>query len=124
MRARDHCEYCKIAEADSGFAHQVDHIVSKKHGGGADFENLALACAIWNRHKGSDVASFDPDSGELIALFHPRRNEWTDHFEIKEGRIEPKTAIGRVTAKILRFNVPERIEERVLLQRLQRYPGP
>jgi hypothetical protein len=31
-RAGNRCEYCLIHENDAGFPHQVDHVVSRKHG--------------------------------------------------------------------------------------------
>ena len=55
-RAGLRCEYCLI-DGDAGFPHQVDHIVSRKHGGISEFENLAFACILCTRHEGSDVAS-------------------------------------------------------------------
>jgi 5-methylcytosine-specific restriction endonuclease McrA len=39
-----------------GFPHQVDHIVSRKHGGESTSDNLAYACVIYNRYKGTDIA--------------------------------------------------------------------
>ncbi len=64
------CEYCLIHEDDGGFAHQIDHIVSRKHGGSSDFQNLAYACVFCNRHKGSDIASIDPETAQAVRLFH------------------------------------------------------
>ena len=40
-RAEYRCEYCLIHEDDVGFRHQIDHVVSRKHGGSSDFDNLA-----------------------------------------------------------------------------------
>ena len=37
-RANNVCEYCLIGEADSYFRHQVEHIISLKHGGLSDFD--------------------------------------------------------------------------------------
>jgi len=42
-RAASRCEYCGIAEADTYFGCEVDHIVSEKHGGLTEEVNLALA---------------------------------------------------------------------------------
>lgn len=38
-RAAYHCEYCLIHEDDAGFPHEIDHIISRKHGGLSDPEN-------------------------------------------------------------------------------------
>ena len=56
-RANAGCEYCGIAETDTWFGCEVDHIISEKHGGLTGPENLALACVTCNRAKGSDIAS-------------------------------------------------------------------
>lgn len=52
-RSGGRCEYCLIREDDASFAHEVDHIVSLKHGGETEGFNLAYACFICNRFKGS-----------------------------------------------------------------------
>jgi hypothetical protein len=77
---------------------------------------------ICNRYKGSDVASIEPRTGEIIRLFDPRRDRWEDHFRIDSALIEPITNVGSTTARLLRLNAPERILERRLLQSLGRYP--
>jgi len=121
-RAGQRCEYCLIHEDDVGFWHQVDHIVSRKHGGSSAADNLAYACVICNRHKGSDVASIDPRTGEIVRLFNPRSDHWADHFQLEGAVIEPVSSIGSATASLLRLNAPERISERALLQSLGRSP--
>jgi 5-methylcytosine-specific restriction endonuclease McrA len=45
-RAQGRCEYCLIHEDDSGFRHEVDHIVSRKHGGESSMANLAYSCSL------------------------------------------------------------------------------
>ncbi len=123
-RAGHRCEYCLIREEDTGFPHQVDHIISRKHGGSSAADNLALAYIVCNRHKGGDVASIDVDTGEVVPLFHPRRDRWADHFRISGEHIEPLTTkVGRVTIGLLRLNAAERLSERRLLQTLGDYPA-
>jgi len=122
QRAKERCEYCLLHEGDAGFPHQIDHIVSRKHGGSSTLDNLAFACVICNRYKGSDVASIEPGTGGIIRLFDPRRDRWTDHFRIEGARVESITPIGATTVRLLRLNAPERILERRLLQTLSRYP--
>ena len=58
-RADALCEYCLIAETDTFFGCEVDHIISEKHGGATQLDNLAYACTFCNRHKGSDIGSID-----------------------------------------------------------------
>lgn len=122
QRAGQRCEYCLIYEDDAGFPHQVDHILSRKHGGSSTSDNLAYACVVCNRHKGSDVASIDLRTGEIVPLFNPRRDRWVDHFRVVGALIEPISSIGLATARLLRLNAPERILERQMLQSLGRYP--
>jgi hypothetical protein len=121
-RAEYRCEYCLIHENDVGFPHQIDHVVSRKHGGSSDFDNLAYACVLCNRRKGTDIASIDPKTAEAVRLFHPRRDRWTDHFRLHGGVIEPLTDIGIATVRFLRLNAAERIAERRLRQSLGGYP--
>ena len=96
-RANECCEYCLLPEVQAFFPHEPDHIIATKHGGQSTIDNFALACFDCNRFKGSDIASIDPESGELIQLFNPRTQGWDEHFTIQNGLIIPRTAIGRVT---------------------------
>ena len=120
-RAGNRCEYCLIHENDAGFPHQVDHVVSRKHGGTSAFDNLAYACILCNRYKGSDVASINPKTGEAVRLFHPRQDRWTDHFRLDADFIEPLSEVGSV-ARLLRLNAAERLAERRLLM-FPRHPA-
>jgi hypothetical protein len=115
QRAHDCCEYCPIPQAFSLLSHEIDHIVAEKHGGETVESNLALCCALCNQRKGTDLTSIDEATGVIERLFHPRQHRWTDHFRLKDGRIEPLTSIGRVSARLLQFNLPERIAERLVL---------
>ncbi len=121
-RALRRCEYCLLQEADAGFPHQIDHVISRKHGGTTHADNLALACYLCNRYKGSDIASLDPRTNELVRLFHPRQDLWAEHFGIAGSVIEPLTQIGIATCRLLRLNSPARVVERQALQALDRYP--
>lgn len=114
-RAQGCCEYCLISEQVTLFVHQVDHIIAEKHGGLTAIDNLALACVLCNKYKGSDIASIDGESGDIIRLYHPRRDNWQEHFLLSAANIMPLTAIGRVTASLLQFNRAERVAERELL---------
>lgn len=121
-RAGGCCEYCLLAEEDAFFPHESDHIIATKHGGASILDNLAFACFDCNRFKGSDIASRDAVSGALVSLFNPRMHQWNRHFQLDGGRILPLTSIGRVTALLLKFNLPQRVEVRATLARTGRYP--
>jgi hypothetical protein len=122
-RAGHRCEYCLLGEDDAHFPHEPDHIIAEKHGGTSSLDNLAPACFDCNRFKGSNIASIEPETNELIPLFNPRMQEWPKHFAIREGAIIPTTAIGRVTVLVLRLNLLERVETRELLAEIGEYPA-
>lgn len=123
QRAEQRCEYCLLAEEQAFLPHEPDHIIAEKHGGATTFENLALACFDCNRFKGSDIASLDPMTGELTPLFNPRTQKWSDHFQTVDGKILSLTSVGRVTAKLLKLNLPKRVEVREILVKIGRYPA-
>ena len=123
QRANHCCEYCLIPESVSLFSHQVDHVIAEKHGGLTDINNLALACIICNKYKGSDIASIDPEDNKVVRLFHPRRDSWNEHFSLSNAGITPLTSVGRVTVSLLQFNRAERIAERNLLIKAGIYSG-
>lgn len=122
LRARGCCQYCLLQQADAGIPHQIDHVISRKHRGTGHPDNLALACYLCNRYKGSDIASIHPGTGELVRLFHPRQDRWAEHFRIAGSIIEPLTTMGVATSHLLRLNIPARVVERQALQGLDRYP--
>ena len=117
------CEYCLIHEADSVFAHEIDHIISLKHGGLTELKNLAYSCVFCNRMKGSDIGSILLPDRKFVRLFDPRIDVWREHFQIDDGFIEALTEIGAVTVKILDINHFERIIERRELILDDRYPS-
>jgi hypothetical protein len=79
MRAERLCEYCLIHEDDTFYGCEVDHIISEKHGGQTHESNLAYACPFCNRNKGSDIASIDSGTGDLVRARcrRPRRPPWS-----------------------------------------------
>lgn len=115
LRARDCCEYCLIPESMTFATHEIDHVIAEKHGGPTEADNLALACTLCNGFKGSDLASIDAESGAIVPLFNPRRDRWVEHFRFENGLVEPLTASGRATVRLLQLNQPHRVEERLLI---------
>jgi hypothetical protein len=111
-RAEDKCEYCQFPQAVSLFGFEMEHIIAEKHDGITEADNLALSCPCCNRFKGTDLGSIDPETRQLTPFFNPRLQKWSDHFKVENGTIIPLTPEGRITAKILQFNIYERILER------------
>lgn len=121
-RAGGRCEYCLLHEDDTFFIHEIDHIYAEKHGGATTEDNLCSACADCNRYKGSDICSLDPETGAVVTLYHPRHTRWVEHFRLSDtGIIEPLTACGRVTTRLLRMNRLDVAADRARLIALGRY---
>jgi hypothetical protein len=111
-RAGERCEYCLIPESVTFAPHWIDHIVAEKHGGKTEAENLANSCVLCNQRKGTDLSSIDPLTGNIVSLFHPRQDCWSEHFRLVRARIEPLTPSARATERLLQLNHPDRVEER------------
>lgn len=122
QRARYCCEYCLEPNELSFYPHEIDHIAAEKHGGSSDDKNLACACWRRNRYKGSDLTSFDLDTGNIVRLFNPRTQDWYEHFTLDGPRIVPLSPEARATAVLLHYNTPERVAERAAMIRKGQYP--
>jgi hypothetical protein len=119
LRAHDRCEYCHIPVTRYSYlGPQIEHIVARQHGGGDNEANLAVACKRCNLLKGPNLTAIDPATGEIIRLFHPRRDDWHEHFAVVSARIKGRTSVGRTTATLLRFNDPKMCRLRRALLRL------
>ena len=123
QRAGGRCEYCRVHESDVLFPHEPDHIIAEQHGGATTTDNLALACFHCNRQKGPNIASVDPETGQIEPLFNPRTDRWETHFRFEGTRIVPLTAAGRATVLLLKLNSSERIRVRTSLREAGRLPG-
>ncbi|MFO0604010.1 MAG: HNH endonuclease signature motif containing protein [Polyangiales bacterium] len=122
-RARGLCEYCRLPQAASIIPHQVDHIIGRQHRGADDEANLCLCCIRCNLKKGPNIASIDPETGLVVALFHPRRHVWREHFSVaSDGTLMGSTPEGKATVLLLEMNDAERVRLRVQLLRRGRYP--
>ncbi|MCC6726976.1 MAG: HNH endonuclease [Saprospiraceae bacterium] len=114
-RALFRCEYCQMLESDSFLPFEIDHIVSQKHGGGNELENLAYACPHCNQYKGTDLTTFLSSYKDIVAIFNPREQAWADHFYMENGEIIAKSRVAEATIKLLRLNEPERLIIRRIL---------
>ncbi len=93
---------------------EIDHIIPESLGGPTERENLWLACSMCNDHKGNRIAAADPATGEIVRLFNPRGQNWSEHFAWNAGAdmIIGKTAVGRATVFAIRLNRVELVEAR------------
>ncbi|MEH1821366.1 MAG: HNH endonuclease signature motif containing protein [Nostoc sp.] len=115
-RANYRCEYCQLPAGVAFFAHEIDHVIAQKHGGATNTDNLAFTCWRCNRHKGTDLGSFDPETGAFSFLFNPRTQKWAEHFTFSELDLLGLTPQGRTTIKLLQINSDERLAERQRLR--------
>jgi hypothetical protein len=111
-RANFRCEYCLLPANLSFYPHEIDHVIAEKHQGKTIVANLALTCWRCNRHKGSDLGSFDPQTGLFSFLFNPCTQSWAEHFKFEENHIVGLTPEGRTTVLLLQLNNIDRIKER------------
>jgi 5-methylcytosine-specific restriction endonuclease McrA len=78
------CEYCLISYEDAFYGCEVEHIISRKHSGSSNLENLAYSCAFCNRFKGTDLTSIDLVTGEFIRFFNPRTEQVERTFQVEK----------------------------------------
>jgi hypothetical protein len=118
QRANFRCEYCHRPLRFGVSRFHVDHIVPiERHLGSEGINNLASSCINCNLNKSSDVASYDADTLELVALYNPRTQNWGDHFQLKDGYMIGLTPVGRVTVRLLKMNASQQeVEFRLYLQ--------
>src|SRR5689334_8013480 len=110
-RAQHYCEYCKTSQKVMGQTMHVEHI---NPSGDDHPENLCLSCSICKLNKAKVTSATDPQTGGVVALFNPRKQYWTTHFEWTDGgeRLLGKTPNGRATIERLGMN-----RERVVIAR-------
>lgn len=103
-RAADRCEYCHLPQQAVDATFHVEHIRARQHGGTDTAENLALACDRCNLFKGPNLVSVDPVTQQVVLLFHPRNDDWNEHFVVRGSLIEGQTPTGRSTVELLQMN--------------------
>jgi hypothetical protein len=87
-------------------------------------DNLAWACGGCNLFKSSKIDGVDPDSGIRATFFHPRADEWDDHFAWSDDytSLIGKTTSARATIAALQMNRPSLINLRVALLAIGKHP--
>jgi hypothetical protein len=108
------CAYCRSPLFLFPGSEHIEHIFPRASGGLTDEENLCLACSRCNLRKGSRTNAFDRSTRKTVALFHPRRQRWTEHFRWSHNfsRINGRSASGRATVDCLRLNDAQFIRAR------------
>jgi hypothetical protein len=100
------CGYCRSSAQIMGVPLEVEHIVPVSLGGNTERENLWLACHRCNKFKSNRTTYPDPETGEPVQIFDPRRQTWHDHFRwSRDGtQILGLTGTGRATVYALQMN--------------------
>ena len=80
-RALDCCEYCQMQANLSHDPFSSEHILPIAKGGIDDLENLAWACLGCNLYKSITTHVIDLLTGNLVPLYNPRTEKWSEHFE-------------------------------------------
>lgn len=114
QRAEQRCEYCRIPQDGDRMPFHIDHIRPRKHHGDDSLNNLAWSCFACSTSKGYAIAGYNDDD-ELTRLFHPRQDDWSEHFALSGAELICLTEIGRVTIDVLNINQPMRIALREAL---------
>jgi hypothetical protein len=112
QRAQNRCEYCQLPQAYSTVTFEIDHILARKHGGRTTPANLALSCFFCNNRKGTDISGIDRLTKKITELFNPRRHKWQRHVRWHGSYLVGRTAIRRVTIRLLDINASDRIQLR------------
>lgn len=115
-RAKYRCGYCLSSQELLGMPMNIEHIVPEALGGSTDEENLWLACVRCNLYKGARCRAADPETGEVVPFFDPRRESWHEHFAWNQAGIEimGRTVRGRATCAALHLNNSEIVVARRL----------
>ncbi|MCI0713634.1 MAG: HNH endonuclease [Chloroflexi bacterium] len=120
-RAAYLCEYCQTGQRVTGQAMHVEHI---NPGDDNDLDNLCLSCPSCNLSKAQATSAPDPETGDIVSLFNPRRQVWSEHFVwVQDGTlIQGLTPVGRATVVRLRMNRIRIVEVRKIWVRTGEHP--
>ncbi|MCP5096567.1 MAG: HNH endonuclease [Chloroflexi bacterium] len=124
QRATFLCEYCHTSEKWQYVPFTVDHIIPVSESGSDTFDNLALACFHCNRRKSNHTFAIDSKTGNQVALFNPREQQWGEHFMWSPDKlyIMGETAVGRATIELLQLNRARIIPIRAADLAINRHP--
>jgi hypothetical protein len=123
-RAAGCCEYCRSQLRFAPQPFSVEHIRPREQGGTTSLDNLALSCQGCNNHKYTKTEALDPISGQVAPLFHPRQQEWLEHFAWNEdySLVIGITPVGRATVAALKLNRSGVVNLRRILFELGEHP--
>jgi 5-methylcytosine-specific restriction endonuclease McrA len=123
-RAQGRCEYCCSQVIFSTDSFSVEHIIPREKGGETVLDNLALSCQGCNNAKYTKIEAKDLVSKQVVPLFHPRKQKWSDHFiwNYDYTHIEGITPTGRATVTALKLNRTGLVNLRAVLYYAKKHP--
>jgi hypothetical protein len=100
------CGYCLSSQELLGMPMTIEHLIPETEGGPTVEDNLWLSCVRCNLFKRTQTHAVDPETGERVPLFDPRRDVWNEHFRWDDRGVEilGTTPRGRATCIALRLN--------------------
>ena len=123
-RAHGYCEYCRCPDSVTNSPFSLDHIIPQSKGGKTALRNLAYACQGCNGKKHNKLTAFDFFTHKRVALFHPCKQNWADHFGWSEDftLVLGLTPTGRATIEALGMNRTGVVNLREILQDSNQHP--
>ncbi|HOY04179.1 MAG TPA: HNH endonuclease signature motif containing protein [Saprospiraceae bacterium] len=123
-RAQGCCEYCFSQSKYAPDPFSIEHIMPRSKGGTDDPDNLAWACMGCNGMKYNETHAIDPVTMEVVGLFHPRTQKWSEHFQWNTGftHVFGRTPTGRATIEKLGLNRAGVVNLRAVLAGIGEHP--
>jgi len=108
-RAENRCEYCQCRAEYSAQSFVYEHIIPVSKDGITHLDNLC---------------SYDPISHSEVPLYHPRTQDWYEHFSWSDDYlyIVGLTPVGLATVLALQMNREGVINIRTLLLLVGKHP--
>jgi HNH endonuclease len=124
QRADFLCEYCLSPQKYASGYYEADHVQPSSKEGSDDFENYANACNGCNNLKSNATHAIDPQTGESVPLYNPRKDNWHDHFQWDETKtlMQGLSPTGRATIEKLQLNREGVVNLRTILVLLGLHP--
>ena len=105
-QADNRCGYCQSHQKYVMGRLEIDHLIPRSKGGSDDEENLWLSCRLCNNAKRDQTHGVDPLTREVMPLYNPRTQAWSDHFIWSDDGVQiiGLTPCGRATVLALQLN--------------------
>ncbi|MGI8786966.1 MAG: HNH endonuclease [Pyrinomonadaceae bacterium] len=124
LDAKNRCGYCLTPQEILSMTLEIEHLHPIAGGGTNEEENLWLACRNCNLFKHAKTHAVDPQTNIEAAIFNPRRQIWSEHFEFSADKTEiiGTTTCGRATVVALRLNYEQAVNARKVWVNAGLYP--